>query len=656
VHVLIDILSRHCRGRPPTAPEACEQVRLDLPKLGSPATPVASRKALAEAYTPIIRGFLLPCAGYYAYVTWGHWTNETGLNLLALAGLSATTVIVCLLMWRWLKNQRTHSLLRIELVGLAANLLIYANVTLYMLLSFQQTKLIYFVLMAMVFGTSGVTFWGTVLAVALSMATLVWFASNTSADVLSQYLSIGVAASVVSIGLSYLLRKALRLQVSARLKADALTEQAQYLAATDMLTSLPSRRRIFDEIESEVGSKHPFWLGLIDLDGFKTINDAYGYALGDELLEAVARRIQGALDGENRVGRLAGDEFAWLLPGNLTQQQVEEAARDLIMAISQPYAVTGRQVYVGASIGFCHYPTMASSSAEIYENADYALYAAKDMQRGDVLVFSADHRLAMSDASALERALREADVEAEFSVQFQPQFSLASRTIVGFEALARWNSPALGPVRPDAFIRAAERSGKIIELTHALLKKALAEAASWPDEIRLSFNLSANDLADPTLATSLLSAISSMHMSPCRVQFEITETSVMRDIDRSKAVLEQLAAAGCAIALDDFGSGYSSFGYLNRLPLDTLKVDSSFVRQVCSSAVSRELVAGILRLSRALDLTCVLEGIETNEELEILRELGADVIQGYLFGRPMDASGIPSLLGASPEAREATAG
>ena len=551
---------------------------------------------------------------------------------------------VCLLMWRWSQHQRTVSLSRIELVGLVANLLIYANVTLYMLLSFQQPKLIYFVLMAMVFATSGVTFRGTAFAVALSMATLVWFASNTSSEVLSQYLSIGVAASVVSIGLSYLLRKALRLQVSARLKADALTEQAQYLAATDMLTSLPSRRRIFDEIDAEVGNGHPFWLGLIDLDGFKAINDAYGHALGDELLEAVAARIRNLLTAETRFGRLGGDEFAWLLPGELSRAEVEEAARDLIMTISQPYLVAGRQVCVGATIGFCHSPTMARGSAEVYENADYALYAAKDSKRGDVLVFSAAHQLAMSDTSALERALREADMEAEFRVQFQPQYSIASGRIVGFEALARWESPALGRVPPDMFIPAAERSGKIIELTPALLKKALAEAVSWPEDVSISFNLSANDLADPSMAPSLLAAIAASGLSPTRVQFEITETSVMRDVARSKAVLEKLAAAGCSIALDDFGSGYSSFGYLNQLPLHTLKIDRSFIRQITTNPISLEIVAGMLRLSRTLGLTCVLEGVETEEELAILRPLGADVIQGYLFGRPMDASRIPALL------------
>lgn len=613
-------------------------------KLRFPVRPLASRKALAEAYAPIIRGFLLPCAAYYTFVTWGHWRDESGLQLVALAGLSASTVIVCLLMWRWLHDQRTVSLARIELVGLTANLLIYANVALYMHLSFQEPKLIYFVLIAVVFATSGVTFRASALSVGLSMATLAWFASHTSAAVLEQYLFIGVAASVVAIGMSYLLRKALRLQVSARLKADALSEHAQYLAATDMLTSLPSRRRIFDEIEGEVANGQPFWLGLIDLDGFKAINDAYGHALGDELLEAVAARIRHLLTADTRFGRLGGDEFAWLLPGDLSRAEVEEAARDLILTISQPYVVAGRQVHVGATIGFCQCPTMASGSAEIYENADYALYAAKDSRRGDVLVFSADHQLAMSDASALERALREADIEAEFRLQFQPQFSIASGRIVGFEALARWDSPALGPVRPDVFIRAAERSGKIIELTRSLLRKALAEAATWPENVSMSFNLSANDLADPSMAPSLLSAISASSMSPARVQFEITETSVMRDVTRSKAVLERLATAGCSIALDDFGSGYSSFGYLNQLPLDTLKIDRSFIRQITTSPVSREIVAGMLRLCRTLGLTCVLEGVETTEELEILRALGADVIQGYLFGAPMDASRIPALL------------
>ena len=630
-------------------------MRLDFLKRPTSANKAKSRKALAEAYAPIIRGFLLPCVAYYTFVTWGHWRDEHGLHLLILAGTSSTTVAACLLMWRWLRDARTVTLRRLELVGLTANLLIYANVALYMLLSFQEPKLIYFVLTAVVFATSGVTFRASALSVGLSVATMIWFASTVSPATLEQYMFMGVAASTAAIGMSYLLRKALGLQVSARLKADALTEHAQHLAATDMLTSLPSRRRIFDELDTQVKSGNPFWLGLIDLDGFKAINDAYGHALGDELLEAVARRIRTALTSDTRFGRLGGDEFAWLLPGSLSQQEVEEAARDLILTISQPYVVGGRQVHVGATIGFCHRPTMATGSAEVYENADYALYAAKDTNRGDVLVFSPAHKLAMADASALERALREADIEAEFRVEFQPQYALSSGRIVGFEALARWDSPTLGAVRPDLFIPAAERSGQIIELTPALLKKALVEARAWPEEVSLSFNLSANDLADPGLAPALLTAISASGVAASRVQFELTETSVMRDVARSKIVFEQLATAGCSIALDDFGSGYSSFGYLNQLPLDTIKIDRSFIRQITTSTISREIVAGMLRLGRALGLTCVVEGVETTEELDILRGLGAELIQGYLFGRPMDASKIPALLAASRAVEAASA-
>jgi len=623
-------------------------LQLDFLKRQSSASKARSRQALAEAYAPIIRGFLLPCVAYYTFVTWGHWRDEQGLHLAILGGTSATTVAVCLLMWRWLHDERRVTLGRLELVGLTANFLIYANVALYMLLSFQEPKLIYFVLTAVVFATSGVTFRASAVSVGLSVTTMIWFASTVSPAVLEQYMFIGVAASVAAIGMSYLLRKALGLQVKARLKADALTEHAQYLAATDMLTSLPSRRRIFDELDAKVKAQNPFWLGLIDLDGFKAINDAYGHSLGDELLEAVAKRIRMSLSADTRFGRLGGDEFAWLLPGHLSRHEVEEAARDLILTISQPYVVGGRQVHVGATIGFCHCPTMATGSAEVYENADYALYAAKDERRGDILVFSSGHQRAMSDASSLERALREADIEGEFRVQFQPQYALSSGRIVGFEALARWDSPALGSVRPDLFIRAAERSGKIVELTPALLRKALAEARAWPENISLSFNLSANDLADPTLAPSLLAAIAASGVAPARVRFELTETSVMRDVARSKIVFEQLAAAGCGIALDDFGSGYSSFGYLNQLPLDTIKVDRSFIRQITSSAVSREIVGGMLRLGRALGLSCVIEGVETTEELEILRGLGAELIQGYLFGRPMDAENIQALFADTP--------
>jgi EAL domain-containing protein (putative c-di-GMP-specific phosphodiesterase class I) len=220
---------------------------------------------------------------------------------------------------------------------------------------------------------------------------------------------------------------------------------------------------------------------------------------------------------------------------------------------------------------------------------------------------------------------------------FQPQYSPEQERVVGFEALARWQSPKLGLVRPDLFIRAAERSGHIRRVTNILFAKGLAEMAHWPTDISLSFNLSAQDISDRAFVLSLLGEIMKSAIAPQRIEFEITETAVMTDLDASSKLLEELQASGCRIALDDFGSGYSSFEYIDQLPLDKVKIDRSFVRKVAHSKTSREIVAGVIGLCRKLDLRCVLEGVETEAEMDILGKLQPDLIQGYLFGRPMSA-------------------
>jgi predicted signal transduction protein with EAL and GGDEF domain len=243
----------------------------------------------------------------------------------------------------------------------------------------------------------------------------------------------------------------------------------------------------------------------------------------------------------------------------------------------------------------------------------------------------------MKQAIEIERAMREGDLEQELFLLFQPQYSPEQGRVVGFEALARWQSPQLGLVRPDLFIRAAERAGHIRRVTNILFSKGLAEMAQWPSDISLSFNLSAQDISDRAFVLSLLGQIMQSGIAPQRIEFEITETAVMTDLDTSSKLLEELQASGCRIALDDFGSGYSSFEYIDQLPLDKVKIDRSFVRKVAHSNTSREIVAGVIGLCRKLDLRCVLEGVETQAEMDILGRLQPDLIQGYLFGRPMSA-------------------
>lgn len=600
-------------------------------------TSATRRRAMAEAYRPIVRGFLLPGAAYYFLVTWLHWQDESGFSLLILGGISLLTAVsYTAFRWLLLPAGRT-SLQRLEAVGFATNLLMYSNVLAYMLMHYEEQKLIYFVLMAVVFSTSGVTLRATLASVVLSIGSLFWFSAQASPDVAKQFVFIGLATSFAAFGMASLLRKAILRQIDARLLADQL-------AARDSLTGIANRRSVFSRIDELVEEKKPFWVGILDLDGFKSINDIYGHAVGDHLLCEVVERLKLRQRQGLEFGRIGGDEFAIVIEGDPGEFEVEAFGNSLIHDISQDYDFQPLQLSVSGTIGFAQFPEMGTTARQIYEKADFALYRGKQFARHQSTIFTVDQDKEMRESLALERALREARMEDEFHLLFQPQFDIAARRVVSFEALARWQSPTLGPVRPDRFIRAAERAGLIQQVTRILFGKALDALELWPDEITISFNLSAQDLADRAFVFSLVAQVHARGISPARIEFEITETAVMKDIATSRILLEDLSSAGFKIALDDFGSGYSSFEYIDQLPLNKVKIDKSFVRKVADSVTSREVVAAIITLCRNLHLKCVLEGVETESEMATLAPLSPQLIQGYLFGRPMSQRAVLSLL------------
>ena len=595
------------------------------------------RRAMAEAYRPIMRGFLLPGAAYYFLVTWLHWQDESGNNLLVLGGISfLTAVSYTAFRWLLLPAGRT-SLKRLEAVGFATNLLMYANVLAYMLQHFEEQKLIYFVLMAVVFSTSAVTLRATLASVILSIGSLFWFSAQASPDVAKQFVFIGLATSFASFGMASLLRKAILRQIDARLLADQL-------AARDSLTGIANRRSVFSRVEALVEDQKPFWLGILDLDGFKSINDIYGHALGDHLLCEVVERLKLRQEKGIEFGRIGGDEFAIVVEGAPGEADVEAFGNSLIHDIAQCYDFEPLQLSVSGTIGFAHFPTMGSTARQIYEKADFSLYRGKQLARHQSTIFTVNQDKEMRESLALEKALREARMEEEFYLLFQPQFDVVARQVVSFEALARWQSPSLGPVRPDCFIRAAERAGLIQQVTRILFGKALDAVELWPEEITVSFNLSGQDLADRAFIFSLVAQVHQRGIRPARIEFEITETAVMKDIAASRILLEDLSSAGFKIALDDFGSGYSSFEYIDQLPLNKVKIDKSFVRKVAESVTSREVVAAIITLCRNLDLKCLLEGVESEGEMKTLAPLSPQLIQGYLFGRPMSQRDVLGLL------------
>jgi len=596
------------------------------------------KRELSDAYAPIVRGFLLAGSLYYALVTWGYFHDETGRNLLILASASALASLSYWVIRTYVVSARKTTLAVLEWSGLTANLLMYANTLIYMLLHMQPAKLIYFSLMAVVFSMSGVTLRTTLFSICLSLATLYILAREAPPEVFSQYFWIGVASAFAAFGMATLLRKAILKQIDARLLADHLAAKAQALADTDSLTGVPNRRAVFNHLERLVAQKQSFWLGIFDLDGFKSINDVYGHVAGDKLLCAIVARAHELNFPGSSFGRLAGDEFVVLMPGLLADIEVERLGNLAIKTVSAPYTIDQRQLTVGASAGFAHFPSMGASSEELYEKADFALYRAKAQRRGRCVLFDATEARGMKQESALERALRESDLEQELYLLFQPQFSVREGRITGFEALARWQNPSLGLVPPDRFIRAAERAGIISKITCILFRKGIDALARWPERLTLSFNLSALDIADRSFVMSLLDEARKHGIAMRRIEFEITETAVMSDLIAARALLTTLRTAGCKIALDDFGSGYSSFQYIDELPLDKVKIDKSFVRKVTDSAASREIVAALIALCEKLRLRCVLEGVESEQEMAVLAPLLPDLIQGYLFSKPLRAS------------------
>jgi len=287
---------------------------------------------------------------------------------------------------------------------------------------------------------------------------------------------------------------------------------------------------------------------------------------------------------------------------------------------------------------------LASSPDQLFERADYALYYVKKVRRGGAILFSADHEAQLNEDALVEQALKTADLHAELSVHFQPIVDIRWSNILGFEALARWHSPVLGHVSPSQFIPIAERAGFIGQLTRPLLQKALNIARGWPGELRLAFNLSAHDLNSPEGVLTLISIIEKSGFDPKLLDLEITETALAHDFTQVQRSIEMLRLLGCGISLDDFGTGYSSLSHLHDLPLTKIKIDRSFVTDLNRSPTNFKIVKSLLTLSRDMGLECVVEGVETEEEVIALKRLGGLIVQGYYYSPPIPANKVASLI------------
>jgi diguanylate cyclase (GGDEF)-like protein len=447
---------------------------------------------------------------------------------------------------------------------------------------------------------------------------------------------------VLFVSLFPVLRRATR-------QIDTHMEEIEHQALHDSLTGLPNRVLFHDRIELTLANarrtRAKAAVLLLDLDGFKEINDALGHASGDELLRELAVRLRGTLRDTDTIARLGGDEFGVVMPAESAAEVLETATR-IHDAVEEPFEIGGLSLAVKTSVGGVLFPDDASDSDTLVRFADVAMYAAKrNRTRIELYNPTADvsSRESLSLGSELRRALDTGDIVAHY----QPKVEVASGRVVGAEALVRWDHPARGIVLPCQFLPVVQKAGLMSSLTSLVLRRAAAEAAAWSREgldLGVAVNVDVDALLDPAFPRRVAEVLEETSLPAERLTIELTETTLMADPVRAGLVARELSAVGVRLSIDDFGTGYSSLGSLTALPLAELKIDRSFVGRMTESPMDMAIVRTILDLGSNLDLSVVAEGIESTETRQLLEQLGCTLAQGYEFGSPMSASRLTAFL------------
>jgi diguanylate cyclase (GGDEF)-like protein len=433
-------------------------------------------------------------------------------------------------------------------------------------------------------------------------------------------------------------------------------EKYRTLAHRDALTGLSNRVLFAEQLDQAIAqaerSQGQFALMVLNLDKFAAINESFGHGLGDQLLIEVARRLRTVLPNGEAIARVGGDEFHILLERDEAAPWMDLSAQRLIEALAQPFDLEDRRLYVGASIGIALYPDDGRSADVLLSHADAALHRAKDEGRSTLRFFSPDMTRQARERLTLEADLRHALEEQQLRLHYQPQLDLASGQIVGLEALVRWQHPQRGLVSPAQFIPMAEESGLIVPLGDWVLREACRQIKAWETQglapRQTAVNISAVQLSRSDLVNTVRQALTQADLPPHRLELEITESCLVVDRDRAIHSLGELRGLGLRLSVDDFGTGYSSLAYLQQLAVHKLKVDISFVRDITTNPGNASIVRAIIALGHSLGLEIVAEGVETAEQAAQLRELGCQVIQGYLVSRPLPADDITRLLSARP--------
>jgi diguanylate cyclase (GGDEF)-like protein len=430
-------------------------------------------------------------------------------------------------------------------------------------------------------------------------------------------------------------------------------ERIRWQAHHDALTGLPNRTLFLDRLEQAlaVARHHQTFAAVLflDLDHFKQINDSLGHPVGDLLLREVASRLTASLRPEDTVGRIGGDEFLILLPGLPRPEEAANAARTLLNALAQPLHLAGNEVFLTASVGVSLFPSNAGDPESLVKQADIAMYRSKQLGRNDYQLYTQEMNASTLEHFNLEVGLHKALAREELVLFYQPQIHLATGSIVGVEALVRWRHPEMDLVPPTKFIPLAEKTGLILPLGEWVLREAARQALAWRQagyEVPVSVNLSARQLAQQDLVGMVSSILRETGLPPEWLDIELTESAIMSQGSGVVETLHSLKGLGVRLSVDDFGTGYSSLSYLRRFPLDTLKIDRSFIRGLEANEVDVAIVRAVVDLAHAIGLSVVAEGVETEGQWQALRSLGCDSIQGYLFSRPVPAEQLQTLLAA----------
>lgn len=441
-------------------------------------------------------------------------------------------------------------------------------------------------------------------------------------------------------------------QLSAALERHDLYSALQHQASHDSLTMLPNRRQFEDELNAYLGSSQDCdaegAVVFMDLDGFKLVNDTLGHAVGDELLKLVAYRLKKCLSPGQLLARMGGDEFAVIVKNAQSLEYAVELSTCLLQSLSRPFDIGGSSLNVGISMGICRFPEDGTTVDDLLRKADVAMYQAKNNGKGQILCFDQTLATQVFNRVQVEYQLRQAISEEQFRLYYQPKVNCQTGIVDGVEALIRWQHPDKGLIAPIDFIAIAEEAGLINTIGSWVLNEAVSQALQWTGtslgKLRIAVNIAASQFQLESFSSQVLDVLAHHGVSPDRLELEVTESIVMKDLDAVVARLKTLRAAGVRIAIDDFGTGYSSLKYLQDLPLDVLKIDHSFIQRLQHEDCQHSLVNTILLLASGLGLETVAEGVETSEQTEKLATLGCSSLQGFFYSEPVLPGALPGVV------------